>query len=450
MTPQDLRLSPAFGSPAPARNISPADLVRDLGPVLLVLIVLLSWVGVEPFPDLASDTLLDADKAAGLLNMAAYLTLGAAAAFTLLVAHKAVLRVLAAPVPLMVTGWLLVATVTSQDPSLSARRLTLSLIVMVLAASILVLPRTLRQFAGLLAGLSLVVLIASFAGVWLAPQVSVHQISDAIEPKLHGDWRGIFAHKNVAAPMMVMFIFVGLLLARVVDRALGLALVVLAAIFLWGAAGKTSMAILPLSLVLAWGFTNTRNLVLRGLIAAVPVIVLNLGTVGSITFPLVNQINEAILPDASFTGRTDIWQFALQKLQQRPLLGYGYQAFWQTSATRFAVSDAAEGGKTMLDESTSSADHAHNAYLDVALTTGLPGLALTIAWINAFPVWALGRARDNGAPEALLLFFTRIWLFGINFACLESLYFNRTDPVWFMLLMAIFGISTLTRFGVKA
>ena len=434
-----------------AQPLASVDTGAGLGglrPILLSLILLLSWIGVEPFPDLTSDSLLDPDKAAGSLNMVAYLGLGAAAFAAILMTKPAALRLIFGPLTLLALGWLLVATITSQDPGLSSRRLVLTAIIMLLAGGMIVLPQSLRQFAGLLAGAALFVLALCFAGIYFAPHFSVHQVSDAAEPKLAGDWRGLFAHKNVAASMMVIFIFVGIFVSRALERTLGTLIIALAALFLWQTAGKTSLGILPLALVLAWIFHATRNQVVRYAIVIIPVVLLNLATIGSVALPWVAQINHLVLPDASFTGRTDIWQFALQKVQQRPWLGYGYQAFWQTSSTRFGANDTGDVSEQALDESATTADHAHNAYLDVALTTGLPGLVLTIAWLVFYPLRAFARARDNGAPPELLLFFTQIWLFSINFACLESLYFNRTDPAWLMLLVSIFGVTVLTRYRI--
>ena len=42
-----------------------------------------------------------------------------------------------------------------------------------------------------------------------------------------------------------------------------------------------------------------------------------------------------LLPlDTSFTGRTDIWTFAVQALQLRPWTGYGFAAFWGSGSIR--------------------------------------------------------------------------------------------------------------------
>ena len=40
------------------------------------------------------------------------------------------------------------------------------------------------------------------------------------------------------------------------------------------------------------------------------------------------EIAKMLPLDSSFTGRTDIWTFALQSLQLRLPTGYGFAAFW--------------------------------------------------------------------------------------------------------------------------
>ena len=48
--------------------------------------------------------------------------------------------------------------------------------------------------------------------------------------------------------------------------------------------------------------------------------------------------------DTSFTGRTDIWTFALQSLRLRLATGYGFAAFWGTDAIRNLPGGQGVGG----------------------------------------------------------------------------------------------------------
>ena len=319
-----------------------------------------------------------------------------------------------------------------------------------MAIAVTILPLNLRQFAKLLSGIALVILALCFAGGLLIPHLAIHQATDFPEPNLAGDWRGIYSHKNIAASIMVMFIFTGILTVRAGERWLGTAVIVLSLVFMFLAGGKTALAMLVPTLLLSIVFVTARSSIPRILIALVPVLMINFVTIGSVAWPQVGMINKMFLPDASFTGRTDIWEFALGKVRERPVFGFGFSAFWQTSATMFGGKGDKEAAEAIDGDIVTLADHAHNAYLDVALTTGVPGLFLTILWLIIQPLRDFNRAKSNGASPALLLYFVQIWLFCINFACLESLFYHRTDPVWFMLLIAVFGMTALTRYKVRA
>jgi O-antigen ligase len=158
----------------------------------------------------------------------------------------------------------------------------------------------------------------------------------------------------------------------------------------------------------------------------------------------MDTILNSAVSDASFTGRTDVWQFAIGNIFERPILGHGFMAFWRTEET------LSETG--YIDLWANTAAHSHNGYLDIALTTGFPGLFLCVAFVVIGPIISYHRYRRNRssrvAPEmtALSTFFLQIWLFGIYFNCFESALFDRGDSVWFFLCSAVFGLSYISRF----
>jgi O-antigen ligase len=43
----------------------------------------------------------------------------------------------------------------------------------------------------------------------------------------------------------------------------------------------------------------------------------------------------------------------------------------------------------------------------------------------------------------------QVWLFGAYLSSLESFFFDRTDPLWFTFLVAVFGLHYLARFRVR-
>jgi O-antigen ligase len=70
--------------------------------------------------------------------------------------------------------------------------------------------------------------------------------------------------------------------------------------------------------------------------------------------------------DWTLTGRTLIWQETWELLQRRPLLGYGYGAFWAEDSEVASRVQEGVGWET---------PSAHNGYLDLLLELGVIGLA---------------------------------------------------------------------------
>ncbi|WP_213805071.1 O-antigen ligase family protein [Granulicella sp. dw_53] len=73
--------------------------------------------------------------------------------------------------------------------------------------------------------------------------------------------------------------------------------------------------------------------------------------------------------DVTLTGRTEIWDAVLGSIAKRPLLGYGYQAFW--------LGFKGESYRIILTV-TWALGQAQNGFLDVTLEMGVIGLALVL------------------------------------------------------------------------
>src|SRR5208337_4048948 len=80
-------------------------------------------------------------------------------------------------------------------------------------------------------------------------------------------------------------------------------------------------------------------------------------------YQLLNMLGR----DASLTGRTNLWTAVMIAIGRRPLLGYGYDAFWQGLRGE-SLQAAINAGWLPI--------HSHNGYLELALGLGIPGLAL--------------------------------------------------------------------------
>jgi O-antigen ligase len=214
----------------------------------------------------------------------------------------------------------------------------------------------------------------------------------------------------------------------------------LAAVFLLGTGGKSSLALCLGVLTLTSLATLLPWLWVRAVMLLTPLVVLNMLSIGTVMSDTLANIADHLPLDTSFTGRTDIWTFGVQAAQARLWTGYGFAAFWGSSA----VKNLPEGM-----EWAATAAHSHNGYLDTTLTMGLPGLAILIAVLVVAPLLNFQAAdrRGNMSPAMMLMF--RIWLFGIYLSSLESFYFDRDDPIWFTFLVAVFGLHYLARFRTR-
>src|SRR5262249_10779021 len=156
-----------------------------------------------------------------------------------------------------------------------------------------------------------------------------------------------------------------------------------------------------------------------------PLLLFNLLSVGTVMVEGLADIAKLLPLDTTFTGRSDIWVFAVQALQQRLATGYGFSAFWGSSA----IQDLPEG-----KERAAVASHSHNGYLDTALGMGLPGLALLILVLVIVPLRNFQSADRGGNGGPLTMALLQIWLFGLYLSSMESFYLNRAEPLWFTFL----------------
>jgi O-antigen ligase len=413
------------------------DIVRG---GLFVGTLLLAWVSLRPFEDLGNMQIGDVTTGNELPTYAAY---GGIAVLTIGLAMRDNMRALAtllSPAHTLFGGWVLVTVLLSLDPATSMKRFALTACVIGVAATLLLLPKTQTELMRWFSIAALGLLAVCYLGILLVPHLSIHQITDAQEPLLAGNWRGSFGHKNEAAAVMAMLLFLGIYIVRAGAWISGAAVVSLASLFLLYSAGKSSLALCLVVLILTSLTSVFRSLWLRAVMLLGPLLVLNMLSVGTVMSKGLAEIARALPLDTSFTGRTDIWAFAVQALQERLPTGYGFQAFWGTSA----IQNLPEG-----KEWAAFASHSHNGYLDAALGMGLPGLALLLVALAVGPLRNFHRADLGGNNGPLTMALLRIWLFGLYLSSMESFFLDRASALWFTFLLAVFGLHYLARFRVR-
>ncbi len=390
------------------------------------------WLTASPFPDLSDASAIEPSTNANVRGqITAILLTGALGAFAVTNRLRLIARV-ATPILVVIFLWFACSAVVSLHPALAARRLVLASFVIFQAATFLFLPEDRTHFVRLLAIGALLVLALCYAGVMFAPHFSIHQAADLAEPQLAGNWRGFFVHKNGAGAGMAILIIFGIYIFRRLNTALGSVIVALAAFFLFFTESKSPMTLLPLALVFSVVFVHVRNPVGKLIVLISVPAVIAVVTIGSVQFAAVNTLVGELSSDPTFTGRNDIWQFTLDHIAQRPVIGFGYQAFWGTSEL--------VNSWTWLESWGYRASDAHNGFLNIAVTTGLVGLVLTLGWVFVRPFLDHVRTSPRRVDPALNMMLVQTWLFGLYLSGFESELFNNGSLVWFMTVVSIIGL----------
>jgi exopolysaccharide production protein ExoQ len=138
--------------------------------------------------------------------------------------------------------------------------------------------------------------------------------------------------------------------------------------------------------------------------------------------------------DVTLTGRTGIWRAVTDSIAKRPLLGYGYQAFW--------LGLEGESYRVILAVSWVLAQ-AQNGFLDVMLEMGVVGLAVVVL-VFAFAfrdgVVCLLRSRDDTRLRAVEWYLT-IVILTLIYNLDESFLFDPKHLGSMMFLLACVGLK---------
>jgi O-antigen ligase len=409
---------------------------------LAFAILLVVLVTLNPFSDLGDPRILELSSGNETVTYAAIFCLAGLSALLLYRAGSLPFASLATRENLLLLAWLVVVSVAlSTDPGTSARRFVLSFLTFLLAAMLPWLTRGLRQFTNLMLAIAALILVLSYIGILVVPHLAIHQPTDLWEPEIAGDWRGVFGHKNLAASMMAVFIYTGWFVARR-GRPLVGALIALAAFgFLVFSGGKSALGMVAIVGVIAFFVDRARSIWAKAVIAFGPLALIAFLTVGSIVSEAARALLRALPIDVTFTGRTEIWAFAIDALSAHPWKGHGFEAFWYSESVRFGAEDST---RWMAEVATS-----HNSYVDLALTIGIPGLALVALAFLVAPLRDFHRRLTTPENLDFSRYFLVLWLFALYLGTFEAFFLSRATPMWFILALAVCGLRYTSQFAVK-
>ena len=327
-----------------------------------------------------------------------------------------------------------VSSLWSLDPAYTLRKTVYQTLLCGTIAMAVFTSRDPRRILALVFALFIVTVLANLAAVLTRPPGPI-------------GYEGIYSHKNsLGSAVALIFLFA---LYFVISTKGGMRLVAMATaaacvFLLIKSESKTAMglaALAPLAGVLLyvlarWLRVSPLVAILFGLSATVAAYFLISRLFGFDSSDLLLFV----FNDATFTGRTDIWSFVWDHIQQRPLLGYGYQGFWGIPASpKLDAEPAFIAGMA----------HGHNGFLDAVLNVGIIGAALLIIPIVKI-IRSCGRIDGREARLSWLYLTTIFFLVCTNLMETVLLLSEEVDEmVFFLVAFLAVASSTAPRCGTE-
>jgi exopolysaccharide production protein ExoQ len=221
------------------------------------------------------------------------------------------------------------------------------------------------------------------------------------EPAFNGiepDFDGIFTQKNVLGQVMAGGVLAALHSVRIRQgrRLRYICIIALCTIVAFLSKSSTSMVAIAALICLDF----LARLYFKGGSSRAISIFLIIGFVPTLLFFAMNDelVLEFLGKDATLTGRTAIWPYVIDNIGEKPLLGWGFSAFW--APINPAALEIAEAVNW-------NAPNAHNVLLEFLVEIGFVGTSLFLFILLRNFVMALrcmnGPAQQFGLTSVLLL-----------------------------------------------
>jgi O-antigen ligase len=249
----------------------------------------------------------------------------------------------------------------SQDPAITLRR-GIPFLLSTVFALYFATRFDLKEQLSILWGVMVVLAIGSVLICVLDPSYGL----DASPGHTH-DWRGVFTQKNACGRAMVFAIAITLARGRTnLWRGLSL-LLFLGVLAMSGSRSFWMVGLSVFALAALFAFLKRHDVPSRAIIVSMSIAltVLTIALVAIFAADILTLLGR----DATLTGRSDIWREVWHSILKRPVLGYGYAAFW------IGLKGEAFNVFTMIGFVVL---HAHNGFLEVLLEVGAVGLAIFV------------------------------------------------------------------------
>lgn len=221
------------------------------------------------------------------------------------------------------------------------------------------------------------------------------------------DWHGVLGHKNQFSFFMAQTAVLWLMNAFYAPQQRHMSFVFVVVSFIALINGNSGASkVLTVVLISLWGYFGfVKKLKVQWAFVSVILfmivsICVTIVVTENLKFIVVDTLNK----DMTLTGRTDFWPIIVDKINQRPILGYGLSGFWQPWR---GAGDP--GGDIIVAKTQFQPAHSHNGFLDLGLELGWLGVALfACSFFNnvAKSVVYLSKTRlpEAGLPLLLLTY----------------------------------------------
>lgn len=289
----------------------------------------------------------------------------------------------------------------------------------ILFGVLLVKKFTLRSFLELLGYTFLIVIVLSFMFVLFLPDFGLD-----VAPH-EGAWRGIYHQKNILGRVMATAIIVFYVLAEVNRKWTWLAIVgsLLAIILIIMAESTTTFVILfcvflliPLLNLVKKSKKKRKLTLFLYLIVLLTVLILLTSN--------TSLVLEYFGKDFTFSGRTFLWYLTIESILDNPILGFGYNVFWEVS----------EGpGNSIKNVLNWDPNHAHNGFLELALDLGIVALVIfAITFIKSIRKTVfLFKCYDSKIFYFPILFLSIFFIYNMT----QSLVLARNNIYWVLYIV---------------
>lgn len=319
--------------------------------------------------------------------------------------------------------WIAATVMWSGVPSVSARRVVLTTLVVLTVVMVVDIIGS-KQALKILAAALLSAIAASILVGLLIPG-GKHLPSDP-QSSIVGAWRGIFDHKNNTGLISALAVILCYYQYKIGGKKVWLFGTILSAILLYLSMSKTSMALLVPSMLFATVIVSIKNnklnvYIMYGLLLILFPLTVYFGIDGLL----------AVLDDPqALTGRPQIWLGLFEMAMRNPFLGMGYGSIFGVGYDSELMNYA--GGWVL------TVAHGHNGYLEQFAAIGAVGLVLSV---YAFILRPFHKAIFLPSEmNALSWMAIAVILFFSFHNLLETSLFDRTRAAWVVLLVVISSV----------